>query len=375
MPTAPESERPSGPEREGFGGPGGPPGFDGPGGSGDFPGFDGFDGSGVPGDFTGSGGPGGSEAPGWHGRRVLVTGATGFIGARLVERLAALGARVHAVSRRPGRAAEHGRTWHVADVGDTEAAGALVRSVRPDVVFHLASEVAGTRDPRLVPTMLRGNLASVVNLLTAVAEDPGARVVLAGSVEELRPDEADAVPSSPYAAAKWAARGYALMFHRLWDVPVTNLRVAMVYGQGERNLARLVPYMALSLLRGREPALSSGKREIDWIHVDDVVEAFLAAATTPEAAGRSLDVGSGTRTTIRDTAELLVRITGGVARPRYGALPDRPLDSARIADIGPTADVLGWRPVIGLEDGLRRTVAWYADRLRAGEFQDAPGPP
>ncbi|MEV8637375.1 SDR family NAD(P)-dependent oxidoreductase [Streptosporangium sp. NPDC051023] len=300
----------------------------------------------------------------YRGSHVLVTGATGFIGVHLVRRLSALGARVHAVSRTPRQDTDGPETWHVADVGDAEAVEKLVASLRPAVVFHLASEVAGTRAPRLVRTMLDSNLASVVNLLTAVAEESReTRVVLAGSLEELRPDEGERAPSSPYAVAKWAANGYARMFHQLWDVHATTLRVGMVYGPGDMNLKRLVPYVTLSLLRGEEPEIGSGTRLIDWIHVDDVVAAFLAAGRSPGAAGLSLDVGTGTRTSIRETVELIVRVADSPLRPRYGAIADRPLDSARIADIAPTGEALGWRPAIELEEGLRQTVGWYAEHL------------
>ncbi|MER6176017.1 NAD-dependent epimerase/dehydratase family protein [Streptosporangium sp. NPDC001681] len=295
----------------------------------------------------------------WRGRRVLVTGAGGFIGAHLVRRLGALGARVHAVGRRV-RESTDGETWHVADVADVDAVNGLLDSVQPTVVFHLASEVAGARDPRLVLPMLHSNLTGVVNLLTAVAGAPGTRVVLAGSLEEPRPEEGDRAPSSPYAVSKWAADGYARMFHHLWGVQVSNLRIGMVYGPGHQDTRKLVPYVTLSLLRGQEPELGSGTRELDWVYVDDVVDAFLAAGETPDAAGRAFDIGTGTGTSIRDTVDLLSRIIGGRIGPRYGALTDRPLDSARIADPAPAAETLDWRPTVGLEEGLRRTVAWFA---------------
>src|SRR2546430_6121464 len=152
---------------------------------------------------------------GWRTGRVLVTGATGFIGAHLVRRLTPLGAEVHAVSRYPGSGA--GVVWHEADLTDPAAAANLIRELRPDVVFHLASAVPGAREVRLVLPVLHANLGSAVNLLTAVAElAPDTRLVFTGSVEEPKQD----APSSPYAVAKWAASGYAQMFHRLWGIPV-----------------------------------------------------------------------------------------------------------------------------------------------------------
>ncbi|MEV5412340.1 NAD-dependent epimerase/dehydratase family protein [Thermopolyspora sp. NPDC052614] len=300
-----------------------------------------------------------SQAAFWSGTRALVTGATGFIGAHLTRRLLDLGAVVHAVGRRPPERSEHGEVWHAADLGDPEASLGLIRRVRPDHVFHLASEVTGARDPAVVRATLDGNLGAAINLLTAATEVPVRRLVLAGSVEE--PREGDPTPSSPYAAAKWAATGYARMFRDLWGVPVTVLRVAMVYGPGRQSTARLVPHVALSLLRGEDPAVSSGTRLVDWVYVDDVVEAFLLAAEIEAASGRVLDVGGGGQVTVRETVELLARLVGGTARPRFGAVPDRPLDRPQVSDIGPTADVLGWRPAVGLEEGLRRTVAWYAE--------------
>lgn len=297
---------------------------------------------------------------GWTRTRALVTGATGFIGSHLVRRLRSLGADVHAVSRRQVAVAD-GVTWHAADLADADATAELIRSSAPDLVFHLASAVTGAREVKLVRPVLDANLGAAVNLLTAVADAPGTRLVLAGSVEE--PRGAEPVPSSPYAAAKSAATGYARMFHELWGVPVTVLRVAMVYGPAQPDTTKLVPYVTLALLRGQQPELSSGTRLVDWVYVDDVVDAFLAAAVTERAAGQVLDIGSGVQVSIRDTIELLAGIVGGAARPRFGAIADRPLDHAQVADPAPAGDLLNWHPTTTLADGLRHTVDWYAATL------------
>jgi nucleoside-diphosphate-sugar epimerase len=303
------------------------------------------------------------ETRSWTGTRALVTGATGFIGAHLVRRLCSLGAEVHAVSRKPREQSDHTETWHTADLSGTQATEDLIGQTRPDVVFHLASAVTGARDVDIVLPTLAANLASVANLLTAVSANPGTRVVLAGSIEEPRPEKGEITPSSPYSVAKWAATGYARLFHQLWNVPVSVLRVAMVYGPGQPDISKLVPYVTLALLRGQEPGLASGNRLVDWVYVDDVVDAFLAAAATEDAVGGVFDIGSGEGTSIREVVDLLTRIVGSSLQPRYGVLSDRPLDSARIADLTAAAEILRWRPATKLQDGLRQTVAWYADRL------------
>ncbi|GLX09394.1 NAD-dependent epimerase/dehydratase family protein [Microbispora sp. NBRC 16548] len=301
------------------------------------------------------------EGLSYAGTRALVTGAAGFIGARLVKRLVSLGAEVHAVSRKPPTVTHVGEVWHRADLRVAAATGELLGAVRPDVVFHLAGEVNGGRDTGLVLPTLENNLLGTVNLLTAAVGRTGTRVVLCGSCEEPRPANDHAPPPSPYAMAKWAATGYAQLFQRLWDLPATVLRPTMVYGPGQRDLTKLVPYVALSLLRGEEPSLTSGAKMADWVYVDDVAEAFVAAGRSDRAAGHVMDIGTGVLTSVRDTVELLYRVMGSPLRPRFGEVADRPLDNAQTVDIGLAAEVLGWRPAVGLEEGLRRTLAWYRE--------------
>lgn len=300
----------------------------------------------------------------WKGVRVLVTGASGFIGSHLARRLTALSADVHMVSRHP-QSGPSDSAWLVADLAHASECLELVRTVAPDVVFHLASAVTGERDLDLVLPLMAANQAAAVNLLTAVAKSaPAARVVLAGSVEE--PHQAhDAIPVSPYAAAKWAATAYARMFAKLWDVRVSVLQIAMVYGPAQRDLTKLVPYATLSLLRSNAPQLSSGTRLVDWVYVDDVVDALLRAAETDVAIGKVFDICSGRLVSIRDTVELLAMIIGGEARPQFSVVADRPMDLAQRGDPGQAENLLDWQASTPLEDGLRETVAWYAENFVA----------
>ncbi len=300
----------------------------------------------------------------FDGARALVTGASGFIGSHLRQRLGELGAEVHAVSRqeRPAEAAA-AEIWMQADVADFEACRALVAEARPDFVFHLASHVAGARDAALVEPTFTANLQSTVALLSALTEPGCRRIVLAGSMEE--PDGADlaAAPSSPYAAAKWAAAGYARMFHALYGLPVARARIFMVYGPDQKDERKLVPYVCRSLLAGEAPRLTSGARAVDWIYVADVVEGLLAMATAPGLEGESLELGTGRLATVREVVETLHRIAGdGAPAPVFGELADRPLEQSPVADPGPAEQRTGWRPRVELADGLARPLAWYRER-------------
>ncbi len=299
------------------------------------------------------------------GCRLLVTGASGFIGARLCRRAVEAGAMVHAVSRRTHGGSD-GVRWERGDLTDAAVTRDLVRRVQPDVVLHLASEVSGGRDLQLVLPMLRANLLAAVNVMVACAEVGCPRVVLAGSMEEPDMGDADAVAQSPYAVAKWGALAYARHFQALHALPVVHLRVFMAYGPGQLDVRKLVPYVTVSLLRGEAPKLTSGARAVDWVYVDDVVDAFLRAAVAPGAEGRSLDIGSGELVTARSLVACLWELVHADVQPAFGAIPDRALERVRAADPAPAAEAMGWQPQTPLKDGLARTVAYYranVDRL------------
>lgn len=299
----------------------------------------------------------------FSGQKILVTGASGFIGSHLCDHLTQCGGEVHAVSRMK-RGDENGLRWLQGDFSEITTVHELMTAVRPDLIFHLASHVVGTRDLEVVLPTFQSNLVSTVNLLTVASEIGCRRIVLIGSLEEPEVTDQQAVPSSPYAAAKWAGSAYGRMFHSLYQLPVVMLRVFMVYGPLQRDLSKLIPYVTLSLLRGDAPKLSSGLRPVDWIYVEDVVQGLLAAALARDIEGRTIDIGSGHLVPIRTVVEQLVQLIDPQVKPLFGALPDRSREQVRVADTGSSYAMIGWKPMTTVEEGLRRTVAWYKERLR-----------
>jgi len=286
--------------------------------------------------------------------RYLVTGASGFVGAALVRRLLADGVETHAVARAVPADAATGAVWHAADLGDAAAARALVETVRPTRLVHLASLVTGRRDLELVLPALHANLLATVHLLVAARAAGVARVVLAGSMEEPAPGEP---PSSPYAAAKGAATAYARMFHALYGLPVVVARIFMVYGPGQRDRTKVVPASILAALAGERPPIASGTRPVDWIYVDDVVEALLALSVAPGVEGRTLDVGTGSLATVREVVEEICRQCGVAGGPAVGAVADRARETQRRADPETTFAACGFRARVTLAEGLARTIA------------------
>lgn len=298
-------------------------------------------------------------ASGYKGRAVAITGAAGFIGSLLRRRLIAAGAIVHAVSRRPQPSEGAAGRWWELDVRTPGALDELVRTVEPEVLFHLAGETSAARELELVQRTFAANVAATVNVLTSVAaSSPSTRVVTAGSLEE-PPIGSGATASSPYALSKATATAYGLLFHELYRTRVVNLRVFMTYGPGQSAVQKFVPYVTLALLKGEPAVVSSGRRLVDWIYVDDAVSAFLAAGVAETTAdGRSFDVGSGRLVSIGAVAEEIAAIVGR-GEVRIGERTDRPREQEPIADPEPAASVLGWRAATPLSEGLRQTVEWY----------------
>lgn len=298
----------------------------------------------------------------FSGQRVLVTGAAGFIGSALSRALVQCGAEVHGTSRSL-REPMDGIHWWEVDLADPEATARTVRSVEPDLVVHLASYVSGDRSLAAVQPTFRNNLSTTVNLMVAAREVGRPRVILFGSMDEHDPRDPSTSPGSPYAAAKSAASTYGRLFHALYDLPVVRLRVFMVYGPGQRDTTKLVPYVTTSLIRGEQPQLSNGTRRVDWVYVEDVVDAVLAAATGG-VADEHIDVGSGRLATVRTVVEQITRLVGSETQPRFGVRQDRPLEHERVANVSRTYELIGWKPATSLDEGLKQTVHWYWERHR-----------
>jgi UDP-glucose 4-epimerase len=293
--------------------------------------------------------------------RYLVTGGRGFIGRHVVRRLVRHGADVNATSRaQPTDQA--GVRWWCVNLAEARGTRTVMERVRPDVVIHLASQAEGARNLSLVVPMLTNNVVSAVNVMAAAADVPGCRVVLAGSVEEHADLNPGSGAQSPYSASKIAATTYATLFRDLGELPLVVLRLAMVYGPDDPNRTRLMPYVVDSLVRGVAPALTSGRRRIDWVYVDDVVDALLTAAVRPAALGRVVDIGTGDLVSIRDTVALVADVMGSRIAPAFGQVPDRHGDRDLVVDPEPARRYLGWRARTSLRAGIARTIDWHVGR-------------
>jgi dolichol-phosphate mannosyltransferase len=294
-------------------------------------------------------------------RRALVTGGAGFIGANLVRRLVAEGVEVHALVR-PG-----GDPWRLAglsevriqevDVGDARALGAAVETLAPEWVFNLAAHGAYSWQTD-ADRMVAVNVHATMALLDSAARAGCQAFVHAGTSSEYgavdhAPSEDEPLrPNSAYAVTKAAATLYCTHAARDRDLPVTALRVYSAYGPWEEP-GRLMPTLVACALRQTLPPLVDPATARDFVHVDDVVGAFVSAAQSPAAAGAVLNVGSGSQTTLADLVTLARRVFGVTEEPRWGTTAPRSWDTdVWLSDPSAIRERLGWSPAWSLEQGL-----------------------
>ncbi|WP_119729047.1 NAD-dependent epimerase/dehydratase family protein [Thermomonospora amylolytica] len=301
---------------------------------------------------------------------VLVTGAAGFIGSHLVDRLLADGHEVIGVDDlSSGRNVPAGADFHRLDVCDPGLVELAARR-RPEVVCHLAAQVSvrsSVADPR---HDARVNVLGTVNVLEAARVAGSRKVVFASSCavygvpDKLPvPPDAELRPASPYASSKVAGEIYLQTYKALHGLDFTTLVLANVYGprQVPEGEAGVVSIFTDGLLHGTPTKVyGDGGNTRDYVYVLDVVEAF-ALACGERGGGCRLNVGTGVQTTDRELHTLVAEAAGAPDRP--GAAPARLGDLRAMAvDPVPTAEVLDWRPRTALREGLAATVEWARGR-------------
>lgn len=294
-------------------------------------------------------------------KKVLITGGSGFIGTHLCKLLFQEGAKVNITSRKNRRYDSNINVWKV-DLRYPQKIKDIIELLKPDYIFHLASTVNGSRDVKFVLPTLNNNLVSTVNLLTAAQKIGCEKIVLAGSMEEHSLIGYKA-PNSPYSAAKMASTLYGKMFYFLYNLPVVMLRIFMVYGPGQYDLTKLIPYTITILLNGKSPYLSSGKRLVDWIHVHDVVRGMAAAALSSNSVGKELDIGSGMCVSIKEITKKIAQLIDNGIYPEYSLARNRKNEITVPADVVKTKSIIQWEKAVSLEDGLLSTVEWYKNEF------------
>lgn len=310
-----------------------------------------------------------------YGKRVLVTGVTGFIGSHLAERLVVEGARVSAIGRKPatewralGMAEEI--DYHSATRWTREKLEPIVRSLRPEIIFHLAA--AGVTEPYLdAEEAVQFNVGATLALLQSVSQGEYERFVYVGTCYEYghtSPPISEDVPLDPvniYAASKAAASLFCQMYYKSYGWPTTIVRPFAAYGPRQSARA-LIPQVIDHALRGQDFEMTPGEQGRDWIYVSDLVEGLVRAAVAERAVGQTINLCTGEEHSVREVVSKVLALMGNPVRAVSGARPYRPGEVWHlVGDNRKAKELLHWEPQVHLEEGLRRTIEWYTTEYRS----------
>ena len=318
--------------------------------------------------------------------RVMVTGAAGFIGSHLVDRLMGDGEDVLAVddlssgslaNLADARRSQMGKfTFQRADITST-ALAELIKRNKPQVIFHLAAQVdvrKSLKDP-IHDAMI--NIIGTLNLLQAATEAKSEKVVFTSSGGCIygEPDESrlpvtedqvwspEALPESPYGVSKKVVLDYLRYYKEVHGLDYAALALANVYGPRQEPASevglegQVVAIFSRKMLANRPCTIyGDGTQTRDFVYVDDVVSAFVAARD--RGSGQLINVGSGRELSVNELHSNLAELTGTRYEPQYA--PARPGELQRIViDPSKAGAELGWSPTTELPEGLKQTVAWF----------------
>ncbi len=316
---------------------------------------------------------------GWGARTVLVTGAGGFIGSHLVERLVELGARVRGLAEYNSLGSfgwlddspvRDDVEVVLGDVRDRDSARAAAQGC--DLVFHLAALIAIPYSYEAPYSYVQTNVVGTLNVLRA-AQEAGASLVVHTSTSEVYgtaryvpiDEEHPLQGQSPYSASKIAADKLAEAFHVSFGLPVATLRPFNTYGPRQSARA-IIPTVITQLLTGDSVALGNLAPTRDFTYVTDTVEAFVQIVDSPEAVGRVLNTGSGKEISIGNLVDRIERVLGKsapVTREEERVRPPGSEVERLCANADAARRLIGWEPRVPLDEGLAATAAWLTDNL------------
>ena len=304
----------------------------------------------------------------WKKRRVLVTGASGFIGSHLTRRLVQLGAEVIAWTastqrlQRLSDVAGQIRLSQV-DIRNFQQVQEACRKIQPEFVYHLAAYGVNYDEQDAVQAVAV-NVQGTTHVLEALSEAGCRRIISTGTWAEYGAkdhpirEEEPLEPVGIYGCTKAAATTIALGIASLRRLPLTILRPFSIYGPGEGNY-KFIPTVIQSCLKKQSPRLTSCRQIRDYIFIEDLVEAYLKAAEADAGSFPVLNVASGQPVALKEIVFSILRHFPEV-QPAFGALPDREQEIWSVqADVTRVKKTLDWHPAHSLERGIGLTVDWY----------------
>ena len=323
----------------------------------------------------------------WDGRRVLVTGAGGFIGSHLAEQLVRLGAKVTALVHYNAQGSwgwlDHspqGAEMRIiaGDLCDRDSVRAAMHQA--EIVFHLGALIAIPYSYHAPASYVRTNVEGTLNVLQAGRELGIERIVhtssseVYGTARYVPIDESHPLQGqSPYSATKIGADKLVEAFSLSYELPVVTVRPFNTFGPRQSARA-VIPTIISQCLAGQAVRLGNLTPTRDLNYVANTVDGFVLAASTPDALGKTINLGSGREISVGELAQLIIRLVGRpveVVSEEQRLRPENSEVERLLADPRLARQVLGWEPKISLEEGLGRTIEWMGqnlDKYRPGVY-------
>ena len=319
-------------------------------------------------------------------KRVCITGACGFVGANLARALLAEGHEVHALIRSNDNAwriksIQADLRVHYVDLIDSDRVVQIIGQIRPEWIFHLAAFGAYSFQTDLA-RMIDTNIKGTVNLVNACLATGFETFVNTGSSSEYGfqdhpPAETELPePNSHYAVTKASATLFCRFTAHHHNVHLPTLRLYSVYGAFEEP-TRLIPTLITCGLQGQLPPLVNPNIARDYIYIDDVIGAYIAAAKhrNLKDSGPVYNVGTGIQTSLRQVVDVARQVMAIRAEPIWGSMPDRQWDTnVWVSDSSKIQGDLPWQPEFTFEQGLRQTIAWFQQETELRTFYERHAP-
>ncbi len=301
--------------------------------------------------------------------KVLVTGANGFIGSHLTEKLVNLEADVSVIIRKN---INKGNIECVkdkikifeSDLRDFDKIKNIVKKIQPEYIFHLAANVTVNRDLNELENSL-DNIRITLNLLKSL--DNYELFINTGTVEEygngktpFREDQLP-IPVSPYSASKISITNYCKMLYQTHGLPITTVRLFLTYGPKQKG-NMLIPNLITSALLKKDFKMTKGEQTREFNYIDDIVEGYIKVASSKKVVGEIINIGNGEEYQISEVVDKILNIMGSPIKIDK-SLPYRQGEAMHIFCDNSKLSGLGWSPKIDLDEGIRRTINWYKENI------------
>lgn len=292
------------------------------------------------------------------------------MGRNLASRLLGLGSRIYVTDKVNLYERRPEVVFYNLDIVKYEEVKAVIHSVRPDFIFHLAALVSAARNFNLIDEMIEVNLRGTTNILRAIEGlDNLEGMINFGTCEEYGNQEREfdeilrEEPASPYAILKLTTSRFCNMFSGIFKIPITTIRPANLYGPGQAT-DKFIPYVILRCLKNDPIDMTYGEQKRNFIFIDDFIDGLLLVAQKERKLAQIYNIGSESSVSLRSVVELIKQMLNSQSVINFGALNYRENEMMAFEVNIQKVKELGWKPEYDLAEGLQRTAEFYRHNLK-----------